>query len=316
MGKEDFKDLAGVTDDDNSPEKDIDLDDDEQEVDLEELMATLNADDDSDDSDDDSEKDDDTDNNVDDTDEEGTGDEEAELPDNVDEIVQQRVTAELNRIIPDRLKRDPTRKKVANLEHITGMSIDAVTEQVINNMVESKAEELGITEDEARKIINNQIQLAGNEAQKNTDLQQKADIDEAMRQVKYSEDKLSCAKKPKLARVLTKDILKDIDAFTQNGKVLTFEDGMKYVLGEKFATGELLQKVQAGAEKKAQKNIQQRGKATPQNKTTGSAKSETSILTKEQIAVARNLGITSKDDLAAYAKEINQQAKSKQRRGR
>lgn len=312
MGKNDeyLDDLQGVVDDDGKPDMDdLETDDEEQDVNIEDIIAGLGATDDDDE---------------DEVDEEEAVEEEkeiveaeAELPDN-NEIIDQRVAEELNRIIPERLKRDRKTQQVVQLEQLTGMTIEDVTAQVIQNMVEAKAEELGISEEEARSIISDKIENAGIKAQQANKTQEEAEISAAMQQVKYSQDKLAYAKKPKLARVLTKDILKEIDVFTQSGKVLTFEDGMKYVLGEKLATGELLQKAQAGAEKKALKNIQQRGKAAPQSRKTGAAKSENAAntLTREQRTVAASLGITSKEDLKEYAAEIAQENKRKQRKGR
>lgn len=316
MGKNDeyLDDLQGVVDDDGKPDvDDLETDDEEQDVSIEDIIAGLGATDDEDEDEVDEEEEE----------EEAVEEEkeiveaEAELPDN-NEIIDQRVAEELNRIIPERLKRDRKTQQVVQLEQLTGMTIEDVTAQVIQNMVEAKAEELGISEEEARSIISDKIENAGIKAQQANKTQEEAEISAAMQQVKYSQDKLAYAKKPKLARVLTKDILKEIDVFTQSGKVLTFEDGMKYVLGEKLATGELLQKAQAGAEKKALKNIQQRGKAAPQSRKTGAAKSDNAAntLTREQRTVAASLGITSKEDLKEYAAEIAQENKRKQRKGR
>lgn len=314
MGKNDeyLDDLQGVVDDDGKPDvDDLETDDEEQDVSIEDIIAGLEV------------SDDDDGDEVDEEEEEEAVEEDAVEDDSGNEaedndIIDQRVAEELNRIIPERLKRDRKTQQVVQLEQLTGMTIEDVTAQVIQNMVEAKAEELGISEEEARSIISDKIENAGIKAQQANKTQEEAEISAAMQQVKYSQDKLAYAKKPKLARVLTKDILKEIDVFTQSGKVLTFEDGMKYVLGEKLATGELLQKAQAGAEKKALKNIQQRGKAAPQSRKTGAAKSENAAntLTREQRTVAASLGITSKEDLKEYAAEIAQENKRKQRKGR
>ncbi|MFA6911119.1 MAG: hypothetical protein WCQ59_08355 [Candidatus Cloacimonadaceae bacterium] len=321
MGKNDeyLDDLQGVVDDDGKPDvDDVETDDEEQDVSIEDIIAGLGATDDDDEDEVDEEEEEVAVEEEDAVEDDSSNDAEAELPDDINEIVDQRVAEELNRIVPERLKRDRKTQQVVHLEQLTGMTIEGVTAQVIQNMVEAKAEELGISEEEARSIISDKIENAGIKAQQANKTQEEAEISAAMQQVKYSQDKLAYAKKPKLARVLTKDILKEIDVFTQSGKVLTFEDGMKYVLGEKLATGELLQKAQAGAEKKALKNIQQRGKAAPQSRKTGAAKSDNAAntLTKEQRTVAASLGITSKEDLKEYAAEIAQENKRKQRKGR
>ncbi len=313
MGKDDeFKDLEDILDDDGKLEKDDALldDDDEPEVDLKTLMDGIK--------DDDGEVDDDDNDPDPDDSPEGDDDNKDSEPDDnlsdVEDIVNKRVVEELNRIVPQRLARDRKTQQVVHLEQLTGMSLEQITNQVIKNMVDDEADKLGISEEDAKKIVQERLENASHKAEKTNKEQEDIEVNTAMKQIKYLQDKLDFAKKPKLTRVLTKDVVKEIDKFTQNGSILSFEDGMNYILGSKLSNGEMINKFQEGAAKKAQANMQQK-RAVPQTKKTASGKVD-SALTKDQRAVAINLGLTTKEDLEEYAREVNRENKRKQNRGR
>lgn len=144
--------------------------------------------------------------------------------------------------------------------------------------------------------LNVEIENAGHKAEKTAAKETEQETSSAMQQVKYLQDKMAYMKKPKLAGIL-KDCEAEIDAFTGKGSLLSFEDGMKYVLGGKLATGDLIKKVQAGAEQKATRSIEKRSKAVPQSKS--GAKSEAIALTKEEKQMAAFLGVPVKE----YASE-------------
>lgn len=298
-------DLAGVEDDDGSLEPDdndnLDETDTNEDVDLEELLKSITEDNDDEEQDPEN-KEPDTDADDNDNPEDTTEEEEPE-PDNIEEIINQRVITEVNRIIPERLARDRKTQQVAQLEQLTGMDLEGITKTVIDNMVEAKSEELGIGKEEARAIITDKLENVGLKAERAAEKQQQEEVNAAMQQVNYLKDKTNYMAKPKLNRIL-KQYESEIDAFTQNGKILSFEDGMKYVLGSKLATGELLQKVQAGAEQKAVRSANKKSKAAPQSKSTG-AKPDTVALTKEEKIIAANLGISAKEYAAEKLSEIN-----------
>lgn len=303
MGKDDLlnDDLVGVVDDDQPDVDDVDIDDgDEQDIDLEDIIAELSVDDDSeeDEADEEEEKAD-------------ADDETEEVELSEDDKINQRVTAELNRIIPERLRRDRKTKQVQELEHITGMTLEQIKAQVIENAVQDTAERMGISEEEAREIVAQKYENASLKTEKVTKAQEEAEVNEAMQQVNYMRDKLAASKKPKLSRILTQDVVAEIDAFTQQGKILTFEDGMKYVLGSKLATGDLINKVQAGAEQKAKRTASTR-KSAPQNRSGGPKSSSVGTLTRQEKLIAANLGISEKD----YAAEKIAESNKKRRKGR
>jgi len=288
-----FADLEGVEDDDGKPDKD-DADDDEPEADLETILAGLSGDDDEEEEEPEPE-------------EEGPEPDPEPVPDNNSKMLSED---EVNRIIQSRLARDRKTQEVAEIESLTGMTLEQVKQTVLKNIVDAKAEELGISEEEAKAIVAKDHKIAGLEAERKIEKEQQAEYQAAMQQVKYLQDKQSYMSKPKLARIL-KDCAAEIDEFTKNGSILSFEDGMKYVLGNKLATGELLQKVQAGSEQKAKANLQRQGKATPQGKVS-SSKSDTLALTKLEKQIAANLGVSEKE----YAAEKLSEANRKQRKGR
>ena len=304
--------LADVTDDDGKVTRDdiaVDNDNDtEEDVDLEEILAGITSEeDDAEEATEEEEGEEENDNG----DDEGESQEqEPEITPDQEAIINKRVVEEVNRIIPERLKRDRKAQQVTHLEQLTGMPLEQITQQIVRNMAESKAEELGISVEEAQELLKDKIENAGIKANQATQKQQDEEYNAAMQRVRYLEDKTNHMKKPKLARVLTKEIIDEVDNFTQNGSILTFEDGLKYVLGAKLANGELINKLQAGAEKKAQASVQKKV-AAPQSKQTGSVKSE-GTLTRDEKIFAANLGISEKEYAAEKLKEQNR----KQRRGR
>jgi len=310
MAKNDdfLNNLEGVEDDDLSTSKDdvsVDDDADDEDASLEEILAKIGADGD--------EEDDEAEEAAEEP--EPEVEEEAAEPAKEDEpdieaIVNQRVIEEVNRIIPQRLARDRKTQQVQELEMLAGMSLEDIRGQVYQNKVSDTAEQMGISEEEAKKIVDQQYENAGLKAEKTSKEQQEAEVSAAMRKVQYLQDKTDYTKKPKLARILTKDILAEIDTFTQKGSALPFEDGLKYVLGSKLATGELIEKVQAGAVNKAKATATVRA-ATPQSKGSGN-KSEGVTLTRQEKIMAANLGVSEKEFAAEKIKEVNR----KQRKAR
>lgn len=288
-------DLDGVENDDGNDEVDNDGDlGGNEDVELEDLLKELNAGDDETDEEDALEAQEG---------EEGKEEKHTMSEEEVDALVNDRVVAEVNRIIQGRLARDRKTQQVTHLEKLTGMSLEQVTQTVVENMVEAKAEELGISEQEARAIVERDIELTAIKTEREQENMQKQDESAIMQQVKYLQDKSAHMQKPKLARIL-KDCEAEIDAFTKNGSILSFEDGMKYVLGQKLASGELMDKVQAGAEQKTLRNIERRGKAAPQNKNTGGNAAKVT-LSKEERIIAANLGVSEKDYAVEKLNESN-----------
>lgn len=292
--------LINAEDDNLELDKDLDLNDDGdtgEDVELEDLMAQIGGDDDDDDDD--------------------QADAKAQpkaQPADYDEIVNQRVVEELNRIIPQRLARDRKTQEVQELEQITGMSLADIRAQIIENAVTQTADDMGISDEEARKIVNQRFENQSLKAEKTNQQQDEANANAAMAQVQYLQDRMDAAKQTKLSRFLTKEVLAEVDRFTQKGAILPFKDGLKFVLGSKLAEGELIGNIQAGATKKAQANMA-RNRVAPQSKASGAANNDGN-LTREQREIAMRLGLTSKEDLKEFAREVRSENKRKQSRSR
>lgn len=249
-----------------------------------------------------------------DSDDEDSHEESVEEPEPDEDIAfNKRLTEELNRIIPQRLARDRKTQQVQELEQITGMTLEQIREQVIENAVIDTADRMGISEDEAREIVIQKHENAGYKAEKQTKAQEEAELSAAMKQVKYLESKTEYTRQPRLARILTKEVVAQIDDFTKNGTILSFKDGVQYILGQKLVEGELLTKMQAGAEQKAKRSAATSGgKATPKGGG-GSSKSDgTGSLSRQERLIAAQLGVDPKE----FAAEKIRIQNSKQRKGR
>jgi len=249
-----------------------------------------------------------------DSDDEDSHEESAEEPESdEDTAFNKRLTEELNRIIPQRLSRDRKTQQVQELEQITGMTLEQIREQVIENAVIDTADRMGISEDEAREIVMQKHENAGYKAEKQTKAQEEAELSEAMKQVQYLESKTEYTRQPRLARILTKEVVAQIDDFTKNGKILSFKDGAQYILGQKLVEGELLSKMQAGAEQKAKRSAATSGgKATPKGGGGSSKSYGTGSLSRQERLIAAQLGVDPKE----FAAEKIRIQNSKQRKGR
>ena len=301
--------LADI-EDDNPNVKDRDTDtgndtDDEKEVDLEELLKTM-ADDDSEDDEESEEEESETDEEESESEEEETSKqkEASVTEEEIEARVSSRVQDELNRIIPERVNR--AMKPYRELERIAGMTVKQIQDTIIKNMIESTADDMGISEEQARSIVEKDIRLKLHESNQEEANKQGEQIQVEMKRFQYEQDKAKYMKQPKLARVL-KEIEGDIDRFAKQGLVLSFEDGMRYVLGEKFTKGELLKKMEQGMEQKTLRNIERRGKAT-QTKSQGGKVSSTS-LSDDQKRMAGFLGVSEKE----YAEQLENDKKSKRK---
>jgi len=101
----------------------------------------------------------------------------------------------------------------------------------------------------------------------------------------------------------------DIDAFSQNGAVVDFETAMNFIIGQKFASGELLKKVKTTAEQKTLANVNGRKKLNVEGANLPGSKTEQVILSPFQKKLAAGLGLSEKD----YASGIVQKTKKRGR---
>ena len=213
MGKDGKELIDGVTDDDltvdanDTDTDDIDDTDDTEDVDLEELLKDISEDEEDSDEESDEEET-----------EEVDEQQETEPKESDEERFNRRVIEEVNRIIPERLRRDRKTQVVANIEQLTGMTLEQVSEQILNNMVEDMADSLGISDEEAREQIMQKYELAQIKADNALKKQEQEEVNAAMQSVKYLQDKQNYLRNPKLTRLL-QDNEAEIDAFSQNGAI-------------------------------------------------------------------------------------------------
>ena len=105
----------------------------------------------------------------------------------------------------------------------------------------------------------------------------------------------------------------EIDAFSQNGAVVDFETAMNFIIGQKFASGELLKKVKTTAEQKTLANVNGRKKLNVEGANLPGGKvAEQVVLTPFQEKFAAGTGLSRKDMVSA----VSEQQKMKKKRGR
>lgn len=194
---------------------------------------------------------------------------------------------DVNRIVQERLARDRKSQLVRELEELAGMDIEGIVNYARQNRIRAKAEEMGISEEEAQRIIENEEKAKIMEEQmKELQAQQQATI----KAIKYGQDKLKYINNP-----LVKKYEKEIDDFAQGGLMLEFEPAMNYILGQKLLNGELLEQMKEGIEKKTLANVTKRSKIAVEKTQTGGQSSE--YLSPTERRIAAMLGVSPKEYL-------------------
>lgn len=207
--------------------------------------------------------------------------------------------ADVDRIVQERLARDRKSQAVRELEQLAGMDINAILDYARQNKIAAKAEELGISHEEARRILENEERVARLEEEQCIQAEHNRAI---MRAIAYQQAKAKYINDP-----LVKKYEREIDNFAQGGLVLDFEPAMNFILGEKLRSGELLKEIQAGTEKKTLANLSKRAKAAPEKGTQAGVSA--SGLTNVEKRIAAALGISPKE--YAAQKEALQKKKAK-----
>lgn len=230
----------------------------------------------------------------------------AEKPKEEEKEIRYFTQEDVDRIVQERLARDRKSKFVRELEELTGMQLEQIVELAKENRIRERAEQLGITEDEARQMIEKEDRLREmeeklreyEERQKQMQEQQEA----ITRVIRYSNDKAKYLNNP-----LVKKYEKEIDNFAKGGLVLDFEPAMNYILGQKLLSGELLEDIKTGIEQKTIANITKRQKITIEKD--GAGKAVDIGLTPEEKRLAKALGLTPDE----YLEEKQKILKSKKR---
>jgi len=193
---------------------------------------------------------------------------------------------EVNQIVGSaRIKGREVEEYAKELEKLTGMDMKGVIEHVRNSQVKQKADELGLTDEEAEEMVEKDRKLAEME-------KEMEDFKRKQEEYNYNQEKARFQSDP-----LVKKYEKEIDAFSrdQGGKiVIPFESAMKYVLGEKLASGEIKDNLKAGTENQTLANLKKKKKVAPETGSS-SGKSGTSGLSKDEKALAKAMGVDPKE---------------------
>lgn len=277
---DDFSEVDEVEETDEETDEDVDIED----IDLGKIF------------DDDEETDEETEEETEETEEESEQEESEEKP---EEQVKQPVTFTpeqqeyVNSIVQDRLSRDRKTTQIRELERISGLSIDQIVEYARQNQVSDFAEKRGIPEEEARRLIQQEEELNRYREQEEYLQQERENTHRVM---SYIMTKQRYANDPYVRKYE-----KEIDAFAQNGIALDFEPAMNYILGEKIRSGELLQAIQNGTEKKTLANTAKRSKVAPVKGSVGGKTNDVTLSAAEK-RVAASLGLSPKEYAAEKAR--------------
>jgi hypothetical protein len=211
---------------------------------------------------------------------------------------------ELDRIISERLERDRRVREDQERQRQQQAQQQQQFTQWYNNELAAQtkfyADKLGLDDDTAaimaKRDVDSQVRIlqaeqVSKQSQESWQAQQKI--------AKYQQDKMEqVSKNPLVAKYI-----KEIDTFAQNGMAgVDFMVAAKYVLGEKIASGELLDTVTSAVEQKTLKNIGKRQKLAVEKDSQPGA-STTPRLTPEQRRICKNLGISEKLYLANLKKK-------------
>lgn len=205
--------------------------------------------------------------------------------------------AELEAILKDRLARKDRsfrqeygvlNQKLTGLERLTGMNIDQIETHIKQAQVKSKADDWGITEEEATRILEAEQKAVVMEQQYES---MRRENQQTQRMIKYDRDKAQHMSNP-----LVKQYMQEIDTFAQHGAALDFEPAMNFIVGKATLDGKL--DIKKDIEQKTISNIRKKSKAKPERGGTGGgADAATGSLSREEKELAINLGLSTKEYL-------------------
>ncbi len=201
---------------------------------------------------------------------------------------------DLDRIIgQSRIKGREYEQDVKMLEKMTGMSLKDIAKYVRDQHVNKMVEETGMTEEEAARVVDDRQRVALLE-EKVHQMEEQQKI--AQQMLSYNNEKAKYIKNP-----LVKKYMAEIDAFAQGGQLTGFETAMKYVLGEKFMSGEITESIKSSTQQKTLADMNKRAKAAPV--TGAQAGGAVSQVPKELRALARVFGEDEKEVFDEWEKE-------------
>ena len=205
--------------------------------------------------------------------------------------------ADVDRIVQERLARDRKIRQLRELEQLAGMDLEGILAHVKENQVKAIAEEKGISEEDARHIVENQERLRRLEEEMQAE---RAYREHLARTMAYQQAKMRYMNNP-----LVKKYEAEIDAFSQHGLLVDFEPAMNYIIGQHALMGDLLKDVKATTQQQVLAEIAKRGKVAPEAQ--ANAAPQAISLTPEQKRYARALGVSEKEyaeELAKHQREL------------
>lgn len=213
--------------------------------------------------------------------------------------------AEVDRIVKARLAKDREVNSRAVDEALvahTGKTLQEITQDNIAQRAEALQVERGLDPDTARQVA----ELEAKDRQREQEHKnQKAAAERERNVAAYQAAKTKGATNP-FARLYASDI----DAFSEEGASLSYEDSVRYVLGDKLLSGDLLGTIKKAVERSVVKKVAA-DQAKPPVRGGGGAKPATDLpqLTAAQKRVADNMGVSHE----RYAKRLKE---LESRRGR
>lgn len=202
--------------------------------------------------------------------------------------------ADLERILAQRLGRDRKAEVVQEVESILGKPLEQFAVEARKAEIEKTQEQYSMTEEEATAFVTQRQELSALKAQQ-AELEQRTQELQAI--TAYQQEKAKHQSNP-----LAQKYAADVDNFTQYGKLVSYEDGLAYILGQKVLKGEITEAAARGAEQKVLANVQKRGQAAPETGGAAGVAKPTVTMTRAESVMAKNLGLSDKEWLASRAK--------------
>jgi len=220
---------------------------------------------------------------------------------------------EIDRVLADRLSRERAKIEADKQAEKRQAQVEAEAKTYWIEQQTEKEEyfaALGFDETKAKKLASEEIKKEQRIARLEQELiSAKQQIEFTGKSTDYERQRQAVLNSNPQIRPYAIMYAAEIDAVSQNGAAIDFETAMKFVIGEKFTSGELRKSVKTAAEQKTLANIKGRQKLRVEdaNLPVGS-KSEQVDLTPLQKHFAARLDMSEKDFASGITK------KSKKRR--
>ena len=224
--------------------------------------------------------------------------------------------AEIDRVLADRLARERAKIDADKQFEKRQAEADAEAKTYWSEMQADQEKyfvNLGFDEAEAKKLATKEVKREQRIARLENELvNAKQQIEVTGKSTGYERQKQAVLSgNPQLVPYANM-YAAEIDAFSQGGAIVDYETAMNLILGQKFASGELLKKVKTTAEQKTLANVNGRQKVKVESANLPGSKSEQVVLSPFQKKFAAGVGLPEKE----MASAVMEQQKMKKKRGR